>query len=164
MRITLIRFLEKKQEQLALKLTDYEDKIVQEANMYYKNDDMDTGDAKIKELAKSFVPSILSSSASQKVVEHAIKSMEKVPEETYKKVLECLVTFNRYNEFPLIKIPCCLIAGSEDNNSPSKTMLKMSKKLSGSEFYNIENTGHLVNLEAPEKTNNIIIDFLKRIK
>ena len=119
---------------------------------------------RIKELAKSFVPSILSSSASQNVVEHAIKSMEKVPEETYKKVLECLVTFNRYDEFPLIKIPCCLIAGSEDNNSPSKTMLKMSKKLSDSEFYNIENTGHLVNLEAPEKTNNIIIDFLKRIK
>ena len=54
--------------------------------------------------------------------------MEKVPEETYKKVLECLVTFNRYNEFPLIKkFHCCLIAGSEDNNSPSKTMLKMSK-------------------------------------
>ena len=42
--------------------------------------------------------------------------------------------------------------------------LKMSKKLSASEFYKIENTGHLVNLEAPEKTNNIIIDFLKRIK
>ena len=53
--------------------------------------------------------------------------MEKVPEETYKKVLECLVTFNRYDEFPLIKIPCCLIAGSEDNNSQAKLCLKCQK-------------------------------------
>ena len=44
--------LNAQKEQIALKLTDYEDKIVQEANMYYKNDDMDTGDAKIGELAK----------------------------------------------------------------------------------------------------------------
>jgi hypothetical protein len=44
--------LNAQKEQIALKLTDYEDKIVQEANMYYKNDDMETGDAKIGELAK----------------------------------------------------------------------------------------------------------------
>ena len=118
---------------------------------------------KMNDLAKSFVPSILSKSASNEVSRKAIKSMENISEETYKKVLACLVTFDRYNDFSLIDIPCCLISGSEDNNSPSKTMLKMSKKLQFCEYHNIENTGHLVNLESPIKTNNIILNFLDKI-
>ena len=42
-------------------------------------------------------------------------------------------------------------------------MLKMSKKLQFCEYHNIENTGHLVNLESPIKTNNIILNFLDKI-
>ena len=42
-------------------------------------------------------------------------------------------------------------------------MLKMSKKLKFCEYHNIENTGHLVNLESPIKTNNIILNFLDKI-
>ena len=118
---------------------------------------------KMSDLAKSFVPSILSKSASNEVIKKAIRSMESISEETYKKVLACLITFDRYNDFSSIDIPCCLISGSEDNNSPSKTMMKMSKKLQFSEYHNIENTGHLVNLESPIKTNNIILNFLDKI-
>ena len=119
---------------------------------------------KMKELAKYFVPSILSKSASTDVINKAIKSMERVSEETYKNVIECLVTFDRYHDLPLIQVPCCLISGSEDTNSPSKTMMKMFEKLQFGEYYDLEDTGHLVNLESPEKTNNIVLKFLDKIK
>ena len=119
---------------------------------------------KMKDLAKRFVPSILSKTATSDVINKAIESMEGVSEETYKKVIECLVTFDRYKDLPLIKVPCCLISGSEDNNSPSKTMMKMSDKLKFAEYYDLKNTGHLVNLESPVKTNNIVLKFLDKIK
>ena len=119
---------------------------------------------KMKDLAKRFVPSILSKTATSDVINKAIESMEGVSEETYKKVIECLVTFDRYKDLPLIQVPCCLISGSEDNNSPSKTMKKMSDKLRFSEYYDLKNTGHLVNLESPVKTNNIVLKFLDKIK
>ena len=57
-----------------------------------------------------------------------------------------------------------MISGSEDTNSPSKTMMKMSQKLQFGEYYDLKDTGHLVNLESPEKTNNIVLKFLDKIK
>lgn len=117
----------------------------------------------MKDLAKSFVPSILAHPASQDVINSAVKSMENIPADTYKKVISCLVTFDRYNDISKINIPCCLISGSEDNNSPSKTMKKMSDKLSDCKYYNINNAGHLVNLESPKETNEIIVEFLENL-
>ncbi len=89
--------------------------------------------------------------------------MENISIDTYRKVIACLTTFDRFHDFSKINIPCCLISGSEDNNAPSKTMEKMSKKLTCCQFHTIENTGHLVNLEAPNETNTIILEFLKNI-
>ena len=43
-------------------------------------------------------------------------------------------------------------------------MLKMFEKLQFGEYYDLEDTGHLVNLESPEKTNNIVLKFLDKIK
>ena len=57
-----------------------------------------------------------------------------------------------------------MISGSEDTNAPSKTMMKMYQKLQSSEYYDLNDTGHLVNLESPEKTNNIVLKFLDKIK
>ena len=113
------------------------------------------------ELAKSFIPEILNDSASKEVISHAINSMSKIPLNIYKQVIECLITFDRYNDSAKILVPCCLIAGSEDLNAPSNTMKKIALKIKDSEFHIINNIGHLVNLEAPEQTNKIILEFLK---
>ena len=115
----------------------------------------------MNELAEQFVPEIIGNSYPPEVLENAIHSMSKIPIETYKKIIYCLVTFNRYQDFGEINIPCCLIAGKEDTNAPFKTMEKMYYKLEKAEFHCIENAGHLVNLEAPVKTNKIIMDFLE---
>ena len=116
---------------------------------------------KMSELAEQFVPEILGNSYSDQVLENAINSMSKIPIKTYKDIISCLVSFNRYRDFEKIDIPCCLIAGREDMNSPFKTMEKMSFKLKNAEFHCIKDAGHLVNLEAPDKTNKIILKFLE---
>ena len=81
----------------------------------------------------------------------------------YRQVLDCLVTFSRRQEWSDIHCPVCLVAGSEDTNSPSVTMKKMADKLPHAEFHEIEGAGHLINLEQGTRFNNIVYDFLRGI-
>lgn len=115
------------------------------------------------DLAEAFVPEITGSLISAAALEAAITSMAAVPLKTYRNILQCLVTFNRRNDIRQLQCPVCLIAGSEDNNAPARTMRKMADVIPQAEFHNILGAGHLVNLEVPEKTSQIIQQFLHRI-
>ena len=116
----------------------------------------------LPELAGVFVPEIMGPIASNEAVQAAIASMAAVPEQTYRDVIRCLVTFDRREQLTGLKMPCCLIAGQMDTNAPSKTMVRMSEKIPNCVFHEIQGAGHLVNLEAGEKTNSILEDFFTR--
>ena len=93
-----------------------------------------------------------------------VKCLCQTPEKTFREILKCLVTFDRYDDINKLSIPCCLLAGQNDNNAPAKTMEKMSKKIKHSKFYEFDNVGHLVNIEVPQKTNEIISNFINSLK
>ncbi len=112
------------------------------------------------ELANEFVPEIVGPIASPATIANAVKSMSQVPLDTYRAIIECLVTFNRRTEIGSISQPACLIAGEHDRNAPAKTMEKMAQKMPDAAFHQIEGAGHLVNLEAGDATNAIVKKFL----
>lgn len=116
------------------------------------------------DLAPEFVPQIVGSKASDSAIDAAVQSMASVPEESYRSVVTCLVTFNRFADTPAINQAACLIAGSQDRNAPARTMEKMAARMPIAEFHLIEGAGHLVNLEAPEATNAILRHFLQTNK
>ena len=111
-------------------------------------------------LADDFIPEITGPDISRHHLELARQSMSAVPENTYRTVLECLVSFNRREEVTRLGQPCCLIAGSEDRNAPATTMQRLSEKIRNAQFHCIDRAGHLVNLEAPDAVNSIIDNFL----
>lgn len=113
------------------------------------------------ELAPEFVPQIVGSKASASAIAAAVRSMASVPESSYRAVVTCLVTFDRYADTAAIGQPACLIAGSEDRNAPARTMEKMAGRMPRAVFHRIEGAGHLVNLEAPDATNAILKQFLQ---
>ena len=113
----------------------------------------------ICELAQEFIPEITGPIASARAIESAIASMAKVPEDTYRKIIRCLVTFDRREDIGDFCFPTCLISGEYDQNAPTKTMARMSAKIPGAEFHEIKGAGHLVNLEAGEETNQILRKF-----
>ncbi|MBX2835406.1 MAG: alpha/beta hydrolase [Gammaproteobacteria bacterium] len=117
----------------------------------------------MSELAQTAIPAIVGSRCTPAAVQAAIESMQELSVQTYREILRCLVTFNRRTELPLIRCPVCLIAGSEDSNSPARTMKKMADQLPHSEFHVIEGAGHLVNLECAGKTNSLVKKFLKTV-
>ncbi|MEM8811038.1 MAG: alpha/beta hydrolase [Pseudomonadota bacterium] len=112
------------------------------------------------DLAVRFVPEIVGPIAQPEAIEAGTRSMQTVPESTYRAILKCLVTFNRRDDLGLITQPVCLIAGSHDRNAPARTMQKMAERLPDAVYHEIDGAGHLINLEAPEACNRIIRDFL----
>ena len=115
-------------------------------------------------LAKITIPKIVGKKIEKKNLDIAINSMAKIPEKTYREILKCLVTFDRYFEIEKLAIPCCLLSGKIDNNAPARTMQKMSLKIQNSQFHIFEKVGHLINLEIPEVSNTIISKFLNSLK
>lgn len=113
----------------------------------------------IKDLAKKFIPEIVGPEATDAIKEQAIVSMSKVPVETYRDIIRCLVTFNRRNDIINLDLPCCIISGNEDMNAPTKTMKKMADQIPNSQYHNISKAGHLINLEDSKNTNKILINF-----
>lgn len=112
------------------------------------------------ELAEQSIHHIISTACPDNVKKSATKSMASIDELSYRNILKCLVTFNRRTELSLIKCPVCLISGSEDNNAPPTTMKKMADKIPNSQYHEIKDVGHLVNLENPAEVNQIIHQFL----
>ncbi|PWR00668.1 alpha/beta fold hydrolase [Leucothrix pacifica] len=113
----------------------------------------------MSELADEFVPQIVGSQADKAMMQAASDTMRVVTPEAYRVILQCLIQFDRYADSGLISQPCCLIAGSEDNNAPAKTMHKMASKIPNACFYELEQVGHLINLEAPKRCNQILNSF-----
>ena len=118
----------------------------------------------MKFLANNSIPKIVGDKITKNYLEMAINSMANIPEKTYREILNCLVTFDRYEDIKKISAPCCLLAGNNDNNAPAKTMKKMSEKIKISEFHCFDNVGHLINIEIPEETNKIIFNFYESLK
>ena len=63
-----------------------------------------------------------------------------------------------------IRVPTLIMAGSEDTIVPEAEMEAMHRQISGSEFYAIPQSGHLVNLEQPGPFHRILKNFLDRQK
>lgn len=114
------------------------------------------------EMADRSAPDLVGPEAEPGCVADIAQAMGRVPLETWRGILECLVTFNRREEIGSVEMPVCLIAGSADTNAPAKTMARMAEKMSGAEYHELEGIGHMIAQEAPVQVAEILRDFLKR--
>ena len=116
----------------------------------------------LPELAVKFAPEITGPIASPEAIKSAINSMAAVPEQTYRQIIRCLVTFNRRDDIENFKVPVCLIAGDHDQNAPATTMARMAEKIRNAEYHEVQGAGHLINLEAGDETNRILQNFYEK--
>jgi 3-oxoadipate enol-lactonase len=63
-----------------------------------------------------------------------------------------------------IGVPTLVVGGEEDSISSPEVMGAMAAKIPDARHVTISRTGHLSNLEAPEKFNAILADFLRSIR
>ncbi len=62
-----------------------------------------------------------------------------------------------------IKVPVLLVRGSEDKITPQEFMEELHQAIPQSQYIEMENCGHLPNLENTEAFNNLMNDFLQKV-
>jgi 3-oxoadipate enol-lactonase len=112
------------------------------------------------QLAETLVPRMVGGGALPEGVRLATHCMGLVPAATYRRALECLVTFDRRANLPNIAVPTLLIAGEQDRNAPPAVMKKMAEAIPHSSFLEMKGVGHLQNLEAPDDFDGLLLNFL----
>ncbi len=117
----------------------------------------------MQQMGEAAAPALVGPECPAEVVSAVAMAMGRVPQETWRGILECLVTFNRRDDLGGLTVPCCLVAGSHDTNAPARTMARMAEKLPGAEYHELEDVGHMIPQEAPHRVRRILRRFLERV-
>jgi 3-oxoadipate enol-lactonase len=112
------------------------------------------------QLAEVLVPQMIGPGSLPEGVKLATHCMAQVNPSTYRRALECIVTFDRRANLPLIHVPTLLLAGEHDRNAPPAVMKKMAAAIAGSTYLEMKGIGHLQNLEAPDEFDGALLNFL----
>jgi pimeloyl-ACP methyl ester carboxylesterase len=112
------------------------------------------------QLAEVLVPQMIGPGSLPEGVALATHCMAGVNPPTYRKALEAIVTFDRRAALALIQVPTLLVAGEFDKNAPPAVMQKMAERITGSRYAELPGIGHLMNLEAPDEFDALVLGFL----
>lgn len=112
------------------------------------------------ELAEVLVPRMVGPGSLPEGVRLATHCMSQVPASTYRRALEAILSFDRRAELAQIQVPTLLLAGEHDRNAPPAVMKKMAEAIPRSTFLEMPGVGHLLNLEAPDEFDSLVLNFL----
>ena len=94
---------------------------------------------------------------------HASDVMARVPADTYRAAIRCLVTFDERANLGRIRIPVLCLAGEKDPNAPAPVVERMAGKIPGARYVCLAGVGHLPNLEAPAEFDAAVLGFLGQV-
>ncbi len=103
---------------------------------------------------------LLGSKASRAAYEELLDSVARIHPASYQKTLEASVAQDRAAPIEKINVPTLVIAGEEDTVYPPELARKMARRIPGAKLVMFELTGHLANLEQPERFNQVVLEFL----
>src|SRR5205085_3531794 len=86
---------------------------------------LDAGQS-MADLAETLVPQMIGPGSLPEGVRLATVCMAQVPAATYRRALECIVTFDRRSNLANISVPTLVVAGEHDRNAPPAMMKKMA--------------------------------------
>ncbi|WP_373684614.1 alpha/beta fold hydrolase [Ramlibacter montanisoli] len=58
-------------------------------------------------------------------------------------------------------MPTLVLAGEHDRNAPPAVMKKMAEAIPNSTYVEMKGVGHLLNLEAPDDFDALLLNFLE---
>src|SRR5439155_10363234 len=65
-------------------------------------------------------------------------------------------------DLPNISVPTLIVAGREDGVRTPEDAEFIHRRIRGSELIKMNDASHLMNMEQPEKFNEVVVRFLKR--
>ena len=114
----------------------------------------------MEQLAQRLIPQMVGPGALPEGLRLAEFCMAQVPPSTYRRALEALTTFDRQSALAEIRVPTLMVAGEFDRNAAPSVMRQMAERVPHGRFVEMAATGHLMNLEAPEAFDALLLSFL----
>ena len=105
---------------------------------------------------------LLGSKSNESAYRELLDSVARIHEASYQKTLEASVAQDRAAPIEQIRVPTLVVAGAEDTVYPPELAREMAQRIPGAELLMFERTGHLANLEQPERFNDVVFEFLSR--
>ena len=113
-------------------------------------------------LAPKVVPTLLSHGATDATIANCVTSMSQISPDAYRAALHCLVTWNFTDRLHQIEAPTLCLAGAADRTAPEAALAALADGLAYGEVAVIDDCQHLMNLDRPEKFNQLVRDFLRK--
>lgn len=113
------------------------------------------------DLAARLVPQMVGPGSLPEGLRLAEHCMASVPAATYRRALECLVTFDRQAALAHIRVPTLLVGGEFDRVAAPAVLKQMAAAIPRARYAELAGIGHLMNLEAPDEFDALLIDFLR---
>ena len=120
--------------------------------------------ATMAEVAARVVPGLVGPDADPRTVERAARLMAEVPEDTYRRALAALVSFDRRSLLPSIAVPVLCLAAAADRTAPPAVLEKMASKIPGARYRCLEGLGHLAPIEDPERFCEAVESFVGSVE
>lgn len=113
------------------------------------------------DMAAKLVPQMVGPGSLPEGLKLAEFCMASVPAATYRRALECLVTFDRQAALAEIRVPTLLVGGEFDRVAAPSVMKQMAAAIPRARYAELAGIGHLMNLEAPDEFDALLLDFLR---
>jgi 3-oxoadipate enol-lactonase len=114
------------------------------------------------DIAPTVARTLLGPKASEAHFQRLVDSMAALHKASYIKTVEATTNYDKVANLPLIKAPTLLVFGNDDRLTPPKIGEQMASAIEDSELVVIDDAGHLVNIEQPQRFNGVVLDFLAR--
>lgn len=121
---------------------------------------LDAGQS-MEQLARQLVPQMAGPAALPEGLRLAERCMASVPAATYRRALDCLVSFDRQAALAEIGVPTLLVGGEHDRVATPAVMQRMAQAIPRARYVELPGVGHLMNLEAPDAFDRVLLDFLR---
>ena len=112
------------------------------------------------DIAPAIARSLVSSGASEAVVQELIDSIAMLHKESYIKTIEAMTLYQPVADLGAITVPVQIIVGAEDTLTPPAVSRKMAAAIPQARLMVLEKIGHLSNIEAPLAFNACVREFL----
>lgn len=113
------------------------------------------------DLAAQLVPQMVGPGSLPEGVRLAEHCMASVPAATYRRALQCLADFDRQADLAGIRVPTLLVGGEFDRVATPAAMRQMAAAMARARYAELAGIGHLMNLEAPDAFDALLLDFLR---
>jgi 3-oxoadipate enol-lactonase len=114
-----------------------------------------------KDIAPVVARTLLGPKATDAHFQRLVASMAALHKESYIKTVEATVMYDRQAVLEQIDVPVLLVFGAEDTLTPPSIGERLQQRIAGSRLAVIPDAGHLVNIEAPEAFNDLVVSFLR---